>query len=136
MEDYVAGALDQVYIGYQRFVSTGIQRPTVRQILPVSAPEADEEGASARAAREILFEPSPRELLETLLPRYVEMQILEALLDAVASEHSARMVAMHQASEAAQDMVADLTLTYNKARQDQVTSDLLDIVGGTAAIEA
>ena len=98
MEDYVAGALDQVYIGYQRFVSTGIQRPTVRQILPVSAPEAGEEGASATAAREILFEPSPRALLETLLPRYVEMQILEALLDAVASEHSARMVAMHQAS--------------------------------------
>lgn len=136
MEDYVAGTLDQVYIGYQRFVSTGIQRPTVRQILPVSAPEADEEGAPAAAAREVLFEPSPRALLETLLPRYVEMQILEALLDSVASEHSARMVAMHQATEAAEDMVGDLTLTYNKARQDQITSELLDIVGGTAAIEA
>jgi F-type H+-transporting ATPase subunit gamma len=122
MEDYVAGTLDQVYIGYQ--------------ILPVSAPAADEGGVDTTTACEILFEPSPQSLLETLLPRYVEMQILEALLDSVASEHSARMVAMHQATEAAQDMVADLTLTYNKARQDQITSELLDIVGGTAAIEA
>ncbi len=136
MEDYIAGELDQVYIGYQRFVSTGIQRPTVRQILPVRAPEEAEMGGAAQSARDILFEPSPRALLETLLPRYVEMQILEALLDAVASEHSARMVAMHQATEAAEEMVADLTLTYNKARQDQITSELLDIVGGTAAIEA
>ncbi len=109
MEDYVAGTLDQVYIGYQRFVSTGSQRPTVRQILPVSAPAADEEGVDTTIAREILFEPSPQSLLETLLPRYVEMQILEALLDSVASEHSARMVAMHQATEAAQDSLRHLS---------------------------
>lgn len=136
MDDYIAGTLDQVYIGYQRFVSTGIQRPTVRQLLPVRASGANGDGATEAIAREILFEPSPRALLETLLPRYIEMQILEALLDSVASEHSARMVAMHQATEAAQEMGAELTLTYNKARQDQITSELLDIVGGTAAIEA
>ena len=136
MEDYVAERLDQVYIGYQRFVSTGVQRPTVRRLLPVRPEEGDAEGGAARLARQFLFEPSPQALLETLLPRYIEMQILEALLDSVASEHSARMVAMHQATEAAQEMVSELTLTYNKARQDQITSELLDIVGGTAAVEA
>ena len=127
---YTEGEIDQVYIGYQRFVNAAVQRPTIRQILPVVAPDGVEE-----LPLDFIFEPSPQELLETLLPRYVEMQIFEAILEAQASEQSARMVAMHQATDAADDMVSDLTLSYNKARQEAVTSELLDIVGGTAALE-
>jgi len=131
MDDYINGEIDQVFIGYQRFVNTAVQRPTVRQILPVTAPEGDT-GSSI----DFLFEPSPQQLLETLLPRYVEMQIYEAVLDAAASEQSARMVAMRAATDAANEMVGDLTLTYNKARQELITGELLDIVGGSAALEA
>ena len=131
IDDYVSGAIDQVFIGYQRFVNTAIQRPTVRQILPVTPPEGE---AAQRV--DFLFEPSPEQLLEVLLPRYIEMQIYEAVLDAAASEQSARMVAMRAATDAANEMVSDLTLTYNKARQELITGELLDIVGGTAALEA
>ena len=131
MDDYMAGTIDQVYIGYQRFVSTAVQRPTLRQLLPVTAPE----GAEAPQV-DFLFEPSPVQLLEALLPRYIEMQIYEAILDAAASEQSARMVAMQAATDAANDMVGALTLIYNKARQELITNELLDIVGGTAALEA
>lgn len=133
MEDYIAGNLDQVFIGFQTFVNPAVQRPTIRQVLPVQPPEgADGEAA---AAVDFIFEPSPEALLETLLPRYVEMQVFEAILEAQASEQSARMVAMRQATDAAQDMVADLTLVYNKARQELITGELLDIVGGKAALE-
>jgi F-type H+-transporting ATPase subunit gamma len=131
MEDYIAGELDQVYIGFQTFVNAAVQRPTIRQILPIQPPEGDDGAASV----DFIFEPSPAALLETLLPRYVEMQVFEAILEAQASEQSARMVAMRQATDAAHDMVADLTLTYNKARQELITGELLDIVGGKAALE-
>ncbi|MDA0365566.1 MAG: ATP synthase F1 subunit gamma [Chloroflexi bacterium] len=131
IDDYIRGELDQVYVAYQQFVNAAVQRPVLRQILPVQAPE----GAEARGT-DFIFEPSPAQLLETLLPRYVEMQIYEAVLEARASEQSARMVAMRQATDAADEMVSELTLTYNKARQEMITSELLDIVGGTAALNA
>ena len=134
IDDYTNGEVDQVFIGFQRFVSTAVQRPEIRQLLPVTAPEP-EDGETPRRPIDFIFEPSPEELLRTLLPRYVEMQIFEALLEAAASEQSARMVAMHAATEAASEMVGDLTLTYNKARQELITSELLDIVGGKAAVE-
>jgi F-type H+-transporting ATPase subunit gamma len=133
MDDYIAGNLDQVFIGYQTFVNPAVQLPTLRQILPVQPP-ADEDGETAAAA-DFIFEPSPEALLETLLPRYVEMQVFEAILEAQASEQSAHMVAMRQATDAAHEMVSDLTLTYNKARQELITGELLDIVGGKAALE-
>jgi F-type H+-transporting ATPase subunit gamma len=139
VNDYIAGEIDQVYIGFQRFVNTAVQRPTVRQILPIQPPEDDDEMgddmAAAGGSVDFIFEPSPASLLETLLPRYVEMQIYGAILESAASEQSARMVAMHAATDAAEDMVGSLTLTYNKARQELITSELLDIVGGTAAVE-
>ena len=119
-----------VFIGYQRFVNAAVQRPTTRQILPIVAPS----GGEVRPV-DFIFEPSPAQLLQTLLPRFVEMQLYEAVLEARASEQSARMVAMRQATDAAQEMVGDLTLAYNKARQETITAELLDIVGGTAAIE-
>ena len=139
VNDYIAGEIDQVYIGFQRFVNTAIQRPTVRQILPIQPPEDDDEmgddTAAAGGSVDFIFEPSPAGLLETLLPRYVEMQVYGAILESMASEQSARMVAMRAATDAAEDMVGALTLTYNKARQELITSELLDIVGGTAAVE-
>ena len=133
--DYAAGELDQVWIGYQRFVNTAVQRPVVRQLLPIEPPPESGDAGGA-GAPDFIFEPSPQALLRTLLPRYVEMQVYEAILDAAASEQSARMVAMRAATDAANDMIADLTLTYNKARQELITGELLDIVGGTAALEA
>ena len=135
IDDYSSGAIDQIYIGYQQFVNTAVQRPTIRQILPVQPPDdADGEGVPTRFT-DFIFEPSPEALLETLLPRYVEMQVYGAILEAAASEQSARMVAMRSATDAAGEMVDGLTLTYNKARQELITSELLDIIGGTAALE-
>ena len=135
IDDFTRGEIDQVYIGFQRFVNTAVQRPLVRQILPIEPPAELEEMAGALRGADFIFEPSPAALLETLLPRYVEMQVFEAILEAAASEQSARMVAMRAATDAANDMVVDLTLTYNKARQELITSELLDIVGGKAAVE-
>jgi len=132
INDYIAGEIDEVYIGYQQFVNTALQRPVVRRVLPVEAPAEVE---TTERPIDFIFEPSPQALLETLLPRYVEMQIFEAILEARASEQSARMVAMRAATDSAQDMVSQLTLTYNKARQEMITGDLLDIVGGVAALE-
>jgi F-type H+-transporting ATPase subunit gamma len=130
IDDYTRGEIDRVYIGYQQFVNTAIQRPTLRQLLPVTAPEGSSGGSV-----DFIFEPSPEALLQTLLPRYVEMQIFEALLESAASEQSARMVAMRSATDAALQMTQDLTLVYNKARQEMITGELLDIVGGKAALE-
>lgn len=134
MDDFLSGVVDQVFIGYQRFVNAAVQRPTTRQILPIVPPEGD--GGVAARSVDFIFEPSPERLLQTLLPRYVEMQVYAAVLEARASEQSARMVAMRQATDAANDMVGALTLAYNKARQESITGELLDIVGGVAALEA
>ena len=136
VQDYLAGDVDQVLLVYASFVSTVNQQPTTIQVLPVEPPEAEGEPGSNGAAREIdyIFEPSPREVLDELLPRYVEMQIYQAILEASASEQSARMVAMRSATDAANEMVEDLTLEYNKARQNQITNELLDIVGGVEAL--
>ena len=131
IDDYVSGEVDQVFLGFQTFVNAAVQRPTLRQILPIDPPEDD----NNKDTVDFLFEPSPASILENLLPRYVEMQVFEAVLEAQASEQSARMVAMRQATDAANEMVSDLTLTYNKARQELITGELLDIVGGKAALE-
>lgn len=135
MDDFLSGKVDKVIIGYQRFVNAAVQRPTTLQLLPIEAPEAAE-GADPAANVEFIIEPSPAALLDTLLPRFVEMQVYAAILEARASEQSARMVAMRQATDAANDMASDLTLAYNKARQESITAELLDLVGGVAALES
>ncbi len=132
MDDYMSGAVDQVSLVFASFVSTVQQRPTTVPLLPVEAPAA--EAGDAAAEVEYIFEPSPQAVLDDLLPRYVEMQVYQAVLESAASEQSARMVAMRNATDAANDMVGDLTLQYNKARQEQITSELLDIVGGVEAM--
>ncbi|MQC17046.1 MAG: ATP synthase F1 subunit gamma [Chloroflexi bacterium] len=135
MDDFLSGKVDKVILGYQRFVNAAIQRPTTLQILPIEPP-AQVEGAAAVKNVDFLIEPSPEELLNTLLPRFVEMQVFAAVLEARASEQSARMVAMRQATDAANEMANDLTLAYNKARQESITAELLDLVGGVAALES
>jgi F-type H+-transporting ATPase subunit gamma len=132
MEDYIHGIVDVVYISYPLFVSTTVQRPVVRRILPIEPPKDHELEAGPQV--DYIYEPDPREVLEQLLPRYVEMQIYDAVLESAASEQSARVVAMRNATDSANDIKRELTLTYNKARQEQITKELLDITGGAAAL--
>jgi F-type H+-transporting ATPase subunit gamma len=131
IDDYMNGTIDRVYISFSELVSTANQRPTIRQLLPIEPP-SDESGGMQE---DYIFEPSPDVVLARLLPRYIEMQIYEAVLQNAASFQSAQMVAMKNATDNAQDITRELTLTYNKIRQEQITKELLDIVGGAAALE-
>jgi len=131
IDDYLAGGFDQVFLVFPFFVNTVVQRPEVRQLLPVEPPEQ-----AATHAVDYIYEPGRELVLAELLPRYVEMQIYEAVLEGIASEQSARMVAMRNATDAAKEMIDLLTLTYNKARQEQITKELLDIVGGVEGLKA
>ena len=120
---------------YAQFINTAVQKPIVRQILPVEpVPEDDTPGATDQGI-EYIFEPDPAAVLNTLVPRYVETQVYHSILEAIASEHSARMVAMRNATDNANELIEELTLDLNKARQEQITGELLDIVGGVAAVE-
>ena len=133
MDDYIAGKVDQVVVVYASFINTVRQVPITVPILPVEpAPAAEGESAET----EYIFEPSPEAVLAGLLPRYVDLLVYQAVLEASASEQSARMVAMRNATDAANEMIGDLTLVYNKARQEQITSELLDITGGVEALNA
>lgn len=133
IDDYTSGLTDRVYLAYTQFVTTVTQRPTVRQLLPVLPPP---ELAEKRfGAVEFIYEPTPGEVLYQLLPRYVEMQIYQAILEAIASEQSARMVAMRNATDNANDMIIDLTLALNKARQASITKELLEIAAGAELLK-
>jgi F-type H+-transporting ATPase subunit gamma len=135
MDDYLAGTIDRVYVSYPELVSTANQRPTIRQLLPIEPPQMDSSADAEAFRQDYIFEPSPDVVLQRLLPRYIEMQIYEAILQTAASFQSAQMVAMKNATDNAQDITRELTLTYNKIRQEQITKELLDIVGGAAALE-
>jgi F-type H+-transporting ATPase subunit gamma len=125
IQDYTVGLSDEVYLVYALFVSTMAQRPEVFKLLPVEPPVE-----SATWAIDYIYEPSREGVLAELLPRYVERQVYEAVLEAQASEQSARMVAMRSATDNANEIIRDLTLTYNKARQEAITKELLELVGG------
>ena len=128
---YIEAEADEVHIAFTRFKNTMEQVPVVTRLLPVEPAELQ----SAAEPPDYLYEPSAEGVLAALLPRYVEMQVYHALLEAKASEQSARMVAMRKATEAADDMIEALTLDLNKARQNAITAELLDLVGGVAALE-
>jgi F-type H+-transporting ATPase subunit gamma len=132
MQRFAAGELATVDVAYTKFVSTARQRPVVERILPLSPETGDEETA---AGLEYEFSPAPQELLEELLPASVRVRIYQCFTDAAVSEQIARMVAMKAATDAAQDMIKRLTTQYNRARQTQITMELLDIVGGANALE-
>ena len=121
----------KVFIIYTEFVSTAVQKPMIKQLLPVEIDFNENE----KVNNEFLYEPSLDKVSEALIPRYVETSIFNSILDSVASEHSARLVAMQNATDNANELKQDLTLDLNKARQQQVTSEILDIVGGALALE-
>jgi F-type H+-transporting ATPase subunit gamma len=129
IDDYTNGAIDQVYLAYTRFVNTVVQTPTIEQILPVQPAELPK-----TESIEYIYEPDPRFVLGALLPRFIEMKIYQSLVEAIASEHSARMIAMRNATENANEIIEHLTLTLNKARQEMITTELLDITGGVEVL--
>jgi F-type H+-transporting ATPase subunit gamma len=133
---YLGGELDEVHVIYGEFVSMANQVPTELQILPMTPEAAEVEGGGeAGASSEYIYEPSVEGLLAELLPRFIKVQVYRGLLDTSASEHAARMAAMDNATRACDDMVASLTLQYNKARQAAITKELMDIVGGAEALK-
>jgi F-type H+-transporting ATPase subunit gamma len=132
IDDFLSGAVDEVYIAYTDFVNTLRLVPTVRRLLPFGAEEVT--GDVPLSGIPFIYEPNQEELLNVIVPRFAQLQILQAVLESLASEHSARMVAMRNATDNAEDLIGSLTLDYNKARQLSITSDLLDIVGGAEAL--
>ena len=155
--DFLSGKYDKVMVAYTDFVSASKQVPRVKQILPVDIEAHDEflgvvgkdtrvgvtqefleekheKHMSNKYVYEYTFEPSPREVLDEMIPRLIEVQLYQALLESNASEQSARMAAMHQATEAATDMVKELTLFYNKARQASITAEIAEISAGANAL--
>lgn len=143
LDDFMTGKYDEIYLAYTDFISTITQKPKLVRLLPFSRERDVELGKVGKEKEteviehdyEFLFEPSPRQVLEHLLPRMVETQVYQAILESNASEHSARMVAMKNASDAAGDMIFDLTLSYNQARQAAITREIAEISGGKAALE-
>jgi len=128
-EDYSNGEVDLVYLAYPRFISTMLQKPTMDILLPIEPARLPKGQVS-----EYIFEPDPFVVLNELLPRFVEMEVYHAILELIASEQSARMVAMRNASDNAGDLVKDLTLSMNKVRQEMITKEICDISGGAEAL--
>ncbi|MBP9869651.1 ATP synthase F1 subunit gamma [Patescibacteria group bacterium] len=146
---FLSGHADRVFLAYTDFKNAVTQIPTINQLLPVipedelkkgnETPEENDEFEETKRTESeeagILFEPDPVTVLDTLLPRLIDMRIYQALLESAASEHSARMLAMKNATENASEMLDDLTLTYNQARQANITREISEISAGKAAIE-
>jgi len=132
IDDYATGYVDLVYLGFPRLVSTLVQHPTLSQLLPVGTVKNVESLTSYTI--EYIYEPDPQFVLGALLPRFIQMEVYHAILEAIASEQVARMVAMRNATENANEIIGDLTLSLNKARQEMITKELLDITGGVEAL--
>lgn len=128
---YIGGETDLAFLVYPKFVSMVAQTPTVTQLLPVQPPEATE---APGASLEYIFEPDVTTIFSELLPRYIETLIYQPLLETVASFYSAQMVAMKNATDSANDLLADLTLTYNKIRQSAITTQILEVISGAEAL--
>ncbi len=154
IEKYLAGEYDKIMLAYTDFISSLRQVPRVKQLLPIEVEKVEEylgtigETSSTGGSKDVLdkkqeqyfagqdyiFEPNPKEVLDDMIPRLLEIQVFQALLEANASEHSSRMLAMRNASDAADEMVDELTLYYNKARQTAITTEISEISAGTAAL--
>jgi len=132
-EPFEAGEWDTVDLVYTRFISLGRQQVVVRRFLPLETEDTGEDEAELTATFE--FEPSPEGILDALLPRYVEARLFSALLDASASEHAARQRAMKAATDNAEDLITTLTRRMNQARQDAITTEIMEVVGGAEALQ-
>ena len=130
IDSYSEGETDEIYLAYTNFVSTMVQQPVIEKLLPIAPAEL-----TAAESVGYIYEPGNLAVLQNLLPRFVEMQIYHAILEAIASEQSARMVAMRAATDNARELSGDLTLTMNKLRQENITNELLDLIGGQMALE-
>ena len=134
VDAFLKHEFDAIYLGYMDFKSVTSQRPIVRQILPVLPADPAESGA-ASFYPSYIYEPDEETLLEELMPRLIELQVYQAVLESLASEHSARKVAMRNATNNAKDLVGSYTLTLNTVRQAGITRDMLDIIGGVEAMK-
>ncbi len=130
IDNFLDGEMDEVYIVYTKFVSTMSQEPVVQKLLPVTPAELSGSDRSG-----YIYEPDTMTVLGSLLPQFVDMEVYHAMLESIASEQSARMVAMRNATDNAKSLADDLTLVMNKLRQDSITNELLDLVGGQIALE-
>jgi len=132
MSDFKAGKFDKVYVVYNKFINAATQEVVTEQVLPISV---SAEKASSDVNVDYIFEPGRQEILETLIPKSIKTQIFKAVLDSVASEHGARMTAMHKATDNAEALRNDLKIFYNKARQAAITNEILEIVSGAEALK-
>ena len=130
LDAYREGKVDLVYVVYNDFVNTMTQQPTLQQLLPL--PETDDE--EIRDIWDYIYEPDAEALLDTVLVRYIEADVYQAVLENLASEHAARMIAMKNATDNAGDLIDELKLVFNKARQAAITQEISEIVGGAAAV--
>lgn len=133
MMDFKSGTYDQIEIYYGRFKNAGTQFPEREQYLPVSK-VVNESSEGSKMKADYIFEPNQQQLLEELIPSILQTQLYKCVLDTQASEHGARMTAMDKATENAEEMLAELRINYNKARQETITKELSEIVGGAAAL--
>jgi len=131
MKDFSEGIFDEVYLVYNKFINAATQQVITEQLLPITMPEQAEEDAES----DYIFEPDKQTILETLIPKSIKTQVYKALLDSIASEHGARMTAMHKATDNANALKNELVIFYNKARQAAITNEILEIVSGAEALK-
>jgi F-type H+-transporting ATPase subunit gamma len=132
VDEFVSGNVDEVHLAFTRFINTLRQEPTIRRLLPLE-PEAEK--TEETAAVQYLFEPDPAEVMNLIVPRFIEVAVYQAILESKASQFSAQMVAMRNATDAAGDLIDDLTLAANKARQTRITKEMLEIASGAEAMK-
>ncbi|MFY1046460.1 ATP synthase F1 subunit gamma [Chryseobacterium sp. GP-SGM7] len=133
MASFVEGKFDEVYLIYNKFINAATQEVITEQLLPISMVETDKE--ETQTETDYIFEPNRNEILGNLIPKSIKTQMFKAVLDSVASEHGARMTAMHKATDNAQALKNDLVIFYNKARQAAITNEILEIVSGAEALK-
>ncbi|WP_267402909.1 MULTISPECIES: ATP synthase F1 subunit gamma [unclassified Chryseobacterium] len=133
MKSFTEGKFDEVYVIYNKFVNAATQEVTTEKLLPISMEEVDT--TEPQVETDYIFEPNKAEILDNLIPKSIKTQVFKAILDSVASEHGARMTAMHKATDNAQALKNDLVIFYNKARQAAITNEILEIVSGAEALK-
>ncbi|MDF2552493.1 MAG: atpG [Chryseobacterium sp.] len=133
MSNFREGKFDEVYVIYNKFVNAATQEVITEKVLPISMVETD--AVETQVETDYIFEPNRNEILDNLIPKSIKTQVFKAVLDSVASEHGARMTAMHKATDNAQELKNDLVIFYNKARQAAITNEILEIVSGAEALK-
>jgi len=138
VDEFLSGSADRVFLVYTDFINMVRQVPTMKQLLPLEIGEGEERVIQFEQAKKVsaayIYEPSEEEILDEIVPRFTALQVYQAIMESLASEHAARMVAMKNATDSASDLSSALQLEYNKARQQGITNEILDIVGGVEAL--